>query len=43
VPPSVNDQAGQQGFRKHGGGSRYLVSVDELGEVTMIPAEPKRN
>jgi hypothetical protein len=24
-------------------GSRYVVSVDERGEVTMIPAEPKRN
>jgi len=30
-------------FRKHGAGSRYVVSVDERGEVTMIPAEPKRN
>ena len=29
-------------FRKHGAGSRYVVSVDEHGEVTMIPAEPKR-
>jgi hypothetical protein len=29
--------------RKHGAGSRYVVSVDERGEVTMIPAEPKRN
>jgi hypothetical protein len=27
----------------HGAGSRYVVSVDERGEVTMIPAEPKRN
>jgi hypothetical protein len=24
-------------------GSRYVVSVDEHGEVTMIPAEPRRN
>ena len=30
-------------FRTHGAGSRYVVSVDERGEVTMIPAEPKRN
>lgn len=30
-------------FRKHGASSRYVVSVDERGEVTMIPAEPKRN
>jgi hypothetical protein len=30
-------------FRKHGAGSRYVVSVDERGEVTMIPAEPKRS
>jgi hypothetical protein len=30
-------------FRKHAAGSRYVVSVDERGEVTMIPAEPKRN
>lgn len=25
------------------GASRYVVSVDEDGEVTMIPAEPKRS
>lgn len=24
------------------GGNRYVVSVDEHGAVTMIPAEPKR-
>jgi hypothetical protein len=30
-------------FRKHGAGSRYVVSVDDRGEVTMIPAESKRN
>ena len=30
-------------FRKHAAGSRHVVSVDEHGEVTMIPAEPKRN
>ena len=30
-------------FREHAAGSRYVVSVDERGEVTMIPAEPKRN
>src|SRR5438045_8414503 len=29
-------------FRKHTAGSRYVVSVDEHGEVTMLPAEPKR-
>src|SRR6266496_6499724 len=28
-------------FRRHGAGSRYVVSVDEHGEVTMIP--PSRN
>jgi hypothetical protein len=26
-----------------GGASRYVVSVDEHGDVTMIPAEPKRS
>ena len=30
-------------FREHGAGSRYVLSVDERGEVTMLPAEPKRN
>ena len=30
-------------FRGRGAGSRYVVSVDERGEVTMIPAEPRRN
>jgi hypothetical protein len=30
-------------FRGRGAGSRYVVSVDEHGEVTMIPAEPRRN
>jgi hypothetical protein len=30
-------------FRTHAAGGRYVVSVDEGGEVTMIPAEPKRN
>jgi hypothetical protein len=25
------------------GDNRYVVSVDEHGEVTMIPAEPKRS
>jgi hypothetical protein len=29
--------------REHAAGSRYVVSVDERGEVTMIPADPKRN
>jgi hypothetical protein len=28
---------------KHGAGGRYVVSVDERGEVTMVPAEPKRH
>ena len=30
-------------FRPHGAANRYVVSVDENGEVTMIPAEPKRS
>jgi hypothetical protein len=30
-------------FRGRGAGSRYVVSVDEHGEVTMIPAEPRRS
>jgi hypothetical protein len=30
-------------FRGHGTVNRYVVSVDEHGEVTMIPAEPKRS
>jgi hypothetical protein len=30
-------------IRGHGGTNRYVVSVDEHGEVTMIPAEPKRS
>ncbi len=30
-------------FRGRGAGSRYVVSVDEHGEMTMIPAEPRRN
>ena len=30
-------------FRGHGVANRYVVSVDEHGEVTMIPAEPKRS
>ena len=29
-------------FREHGA-NRYVVSVDENGEVSMIPAEPKRS
>jgi len=29
-------------FRGHGA-NRYVVSVDEHGEVTMIPAEPQRS
>ena len=29
-------------FRKRGA-NRYVVSVDENAEVTMIPAEPKRS
>jgi hypothetical protein len=27
----------------HGSANRYVVSVDEHGKVTMIPAEPKRS
>jgi hypothetical protein len=30
-------------FRTHAAGSRDVVSVDERGEVTMIPAEPNWN
>jgi hypothetical protein len=30
-------------FRGRGAAKRYVVSVDEHGEVTMIPAEPKRS
>ena len=30
-------------LRGHGAADRYVVSVDEHGEVTMIPAEPKRS
>jgi hypothetical protein len=30
-------------FRGSGAANRYVVSVDEHGEVTMIPAEPKRH
>jgi hypothetical protein len=30
-------------FRGRGAANRYVVSVDEHGEVTMIPAEPKRS
>ena len=32
-------------LRRLGGGAanRYVVSVDEHGEITMIPAEPKRS
>jgi len=30
-------------FRARGTANRYVVSVDEHAEVTMIPAEPKRS
>ena len=30
-------------FRGGGAESRFVVSVDEDGEVTMIPAEPRRS
>ncbi|MGI8480033.1 MAG: hypothetical protein ACR2M2_09290 [Gaiellaceae bacterium] len=30
-------------FRGPGDANRYVVSVDEHGGVTMIPAEPKRS
>ncbi len=30
-------------FRGHDAPHRYVVSVDEHDEVTMIPAEPKRS
>ena len=30
-------------LRGRGAGDRYVVSVDEQGDVTMIPAEPIRS
>jgi hypothetical protein len=30
-------------LRGQGGGTRHVVSVDEHGQVTMRPAEPKRS
>jgi hypothetical protein len=30
-------------FRRRDASKRYVVSVDERGAVTMIPAEPKRS
>ena len=30
-------------IRGRGDANRHVVSVDEHGEVTMIPAEPRRN
>jgi hypothetical protein len=30
-------------FRGRGAADRYVVSVDEHAEVTMVPAEPKRS
>ncbi len=30
-------------FRRRRAGRRFVISVDEHGEVTMIPAEPKRS
>jgi hypothetical protein len=30
-------------LRGHGAANRYVVSVDEHSQVTMIPAEPKRS
>jgi hypothetical protein len=30
-------------FRRRGADGRFVVSVDERGEVTMIPAEPRRS
>ena len=30
-------------FRGPGAGDRYVISVDQHGEVTMIPAEPIRS
>ena len=30
-------------FRRRGAGSRFVISVDEHGEVTMIPAEARRS
>ena len=30
-------------LRGRGAANRYVLSVDEHGEVTMVPAEPKRS
>ena len=30
-------------LRRRGAGSRFVISVDEHGEVTMISAEPRRS
>ena len=30
-------------FRRRGGDSRFVISVDDRGEVTMIPAELRRS
>jgi aspartate/tyrosine/aromatic aminotransferase len=30
-------------LRARGADNRYVISVDQHGEVTMIPAEPKRS
>ena len=36
-PPLLNR------FRRRGAGRRFVISVDEHGEVTMSPAEPRRS
>jgi len=30
-------------FRRRGAGRRFVISVDEHGEMTVIPAEPRRS
>ena len=44
---AIIDAGNRKGFlsrlRRRGAGGRYVVSVDEQGEVTMIPAEPIRS
>ena len=44
---AIIDGSNRQRFlsrvRRRGAGDRYVVSVDEQGEVTMIPAEPIRS
>jgi hypothetical protein len=39
----INRRSFLSRLRGRGGLDRYVVSVDEHGAVTMIPAEPKRS